>query len=373
MNNIHGVDFNGFNRANCICVELRKPSGDPRHGSTAKLSPPRIVSPPMTYGLSPQGLESVMPALTLIIGGYYRLVPMITNSIIYIGRSEKNDVRVEPHHLPDMAARIIFDGTRCRITDLKTGNELTLNNAPVSQENTFVRNGSKIMIGGVPITVVYERIFRDDVYYRILNKPARLEAGMNIPGQDPEGREIVAIRDDEATRQFITAASSYGRGGLWQKLFNNSQAEVAKRVYSLTRQTFTTTVADDEKGWKILEKTYKGEKVSLGYCVIMRSGCCRHQAAALQLAYQHLGFNSRFVRGGFKILKEINGENSRHAWVEVEIGGKWYYADPAQGIFRPKDELGPGYYEEGENFVEVPITSFGEPGAMGTVLGPQPR
>ena len=207
--------------------------------------------------------------------------------------------------------------------------------------------------------------YRNGLVYTIVSNPERLVSGCNIPGSHT--REIISVRDDQETRDFIeqgmiTAAQHRTRVFKWGK----SEAE---SLFSYTTSHFKYTWEDTDEGWRTtweaLAKKYHDLKVSLGIFIAERTGCCRHQATALQLLYQEWSLESRFVRGTIK----VNGKNCRHAWVEVLIDGKWHVADPAQRYFKEKTEAYQKRgYIVGSNEVEMPITENLEPGAHGTAL-----
>ncbi|MFA6170729.1 MAG: protein phosphatase 2C domain-containing protein [Candidatus Margulisiibacteriota bacterium] len=209
---------------------------------------------------------------------------------------------------------------------------------------------------------------RNGVDYINANNPERLDYGVNIPGQNEGAREVIAIRRDEATEEFLAemTRAMVPNNSLvrtfWQKitgLFGGEPAKAIvspqKRLFALVHEYFNEEWDDTETGWQSFwrraEESFKGEKYSLGNFLQAHSGCGRHQAAALQLAYQELGYNSRFKRG------QVSGR--RLAWVEVEIDGLWFIADPQSGFFLRRDRAS-NLYIEGENIVELP--------AKGTIL-----
>jgi hypothetical protein len=195
--------------------------------------------------------------------------------------------------------------------------------------------------------------------------PERLPFGCNIPGLSE--REIISIRDDDRTRRFIEEgidAVSEHRTRFFKR--GKTEAEV---LFNFVTAHFKYTWEDTDEGWhknwEDLAAKYHNLKISLGIFIAERTGCCRHQAAALQLLYQEWGLESRFVRG--TIIS--HGKDARHAWVEILVNGKWYVADPAQRYYKEKEaayrERG---YIVGPNKIEVPIGEIDTPGAFGTAL-----
>lgn len=226
--------------------------------------------------------------------------------------------------------------------------------------------------------VITSRVIdRDGVAYIGSNNPERLTFGMNIPGQNGVAREVIAVRRDEATEEFLnemTRAMVPVKSTLqtiWKKITRliggeKAEAEVCpqKKIFDLVREYFGEEWDDTVNGWQSFwrraEYSFKGEKYSLGNFLQAHSGCGRHQAVALQIAYQELGYNSRFKRG------QVNGR--REAWVEVEVDKVWFIADLQRGRFLRRDDLKGNIYIEGENIVELPAAQSNEPGAKGTIL-----
>lgn len=73
-------------------------------------------------------------------------------------------------------------------------------------------------------------------------------------------------------------------------------------------------------------------------------GVCKEFAATLQLVYQKIGIQSKYMRG------ELKGE--RHAWLKVNTGGSTFLADPIRGIFVDYSSIPD--YSEGDNLVRTP-------------------
>lgn len=209
---------------------------------------------------------------------------------------------------------------------------------------------------------IAETIYRNTIPYIRANNPLSLEYGINIPGKNPSSREIICIRNDADTVNFINSLATQSRSCRHLPLIKQCE-----QLNKLVTRHFTDSWEDNENGWQEIARKHKNIKFSLGFFIKQKSGCCRHQAAALQLVLQHLGFDSRYVRGKFS-LGETSG---RHAWVEVLIEGKWHVADPTQSIFMAKDhEDYIKIYAPGQNYVEIPDKGFSyTPGAAGTIIG----
>lgn len=204
---------------------------------------------------------------------------------------------------------------------------------------------------------------RDGIGYFRLRDPSYLGFGMNIPGRKSADREIIAIRKDPETENFLAEVKGEFSG---KKL----SARAAKRLCKFVRACFTETFEDSQKGWEGIAERYRSFKVSLGYFLGIHSGCCRHQAAALVLACQELNFPARYVRGSLTSNKE-----ERHAWVEILINGRGYIADPAMGDFLAVDGVMDrqgqrSRYFTGDNVVEVACHNEDSPGGKGTILLP---
>jgi len=85
--------------------------------------------------------------------------------------------------------------------------------------------------------------------------------------------------------------------------------------------------------------------VLLGKFLKNRTGVCRHEACALQLALQDNGVPSKLTLGEITVTDSADGEvlaKSPHAWVEVEIDGKHILQDPTQHRFDAKFRTAPG-------------------------------
>lgn len=210
-------------------------------------------------------------------------------------------------------------------------------------------------------------IVRDGIKYSLVANPERLPFGSNIPGLHE--REIISIRKDDHTLRFIEEGIetvSEHRARFFKR--GKTEAEV---LFNFATAHFKYTWEDTEEGWhknwEDLATKYHNLKISLGIFIAERTGCCRHQASALQLLYQEWGLESRLTRGTIK----IKGKDLRHAWVEVLVNGKWYVADPAQRYYKEKEaayrERG---YLAGSNVIEVPLEEAGIPGAFGTAIAP---
>lgn len=210
-------------------------------------------------------------------------------------------------------------------------------------------------------------IVRDGVTYSLVANPERLPFGCNIPGLHE--REIISIRNDDHTLRFIEEGIetvSEHRARFFKR--GKTEAEV---LFNFVTAHFKYTWEDTEEGWhknwEDLATKYHNLKISLGIFIAERTGCCRHQASALQLLYQEWGLESRLTRGTIN----IKGKDLRHAWVEVLVNGKWYVADPAQRYYKEKEaayrERG---YIAGSNVIEVPLEEAGIPGAFGTAIAP---
>lgn len=80
-------------------------------------------------------------------------------------------------------------------------------------------------------------------------------------------------------------------------------------------------------------------------------GVCKEKAALLQVLLQKFGKKSSFKRGQFV---KLNGYSHRHAWVEIEYGGKKWIADPTNGIFSSEDQISKSRFrfKPTENIVE---------------------
>ena len=301
-----------------------------------------------------------------------------------IGRRLDNNIIIYDPEVSRLHAVIGYDGDKLWLIVHGQHRGVFLNRQKIDPGTMVIINpGDKLEIGQirehtVVLNITSRLVDRDGVPYLLVNNPEVLTYGMNIPGHNGVDREVIAIRQDAATEAFLDEVvaqivpnrSTIGSiRRFFEGLIGPNKLDVSvspqKKIFDFVSAYFNEDWDDSVSGWQSFwrraEENYKGEKYSLGNFLQARSGCGRHKAAALQLAYQELGFNSRFLRG------QVDGR--RMAWVEVEFDGEWYIADPERKLFLPSDKHKGKHYVEGENIVELPPTeSAEEPGGKGTIL-----